>query len=38
MCRGIPKMILLRLRPEFQEYSFIMDTQPHIRLQLLVGK
>ncbi|KRX24763.1 hypothetical protein T09_2222 [Trichinella sp. T9] len=31
-------MILLRLRPEFQEDSFIMDIQRHIRLQLLVNK
>ncbi|KRX44802.1 hypothetical protein T09_4202 [Trichinella sp. T9] len=34
----LQKMILLRLRPEFQEDSFIMDTQWHIRLQLLVNK
>ncbi|XP_003374276.1 conserved hypothetical protein [Trichinella spiralis] len=34
----LQKMILMRLRPEFQEDSFIMDTQRHIRLQLLVNK
>ncbi|KRY06236.1 hypothetical protein T01_14474 [Trichinella spiralis] len=34
----LQKMILLRLRPEFQEDSLIMDTQRHISLQLLVNK
>ncbi|XP_003368777.1 conserved hypothetical protein, partial [Trichinella spiralis] len=36
--RHCRKMILLRLRPEFQEDSLIMDTQRHISLQLLVNK